>query len=115
MISYSLTRVLTICYDNSGLIELSDKDLSAIANSRAWQGKYLKKVFVVTVSIFFAVFVAFTGWFVYLALSWLPPQIPSPIWEIGILYMIGFIAFLFIGGSIRSRQIMKELKKERDK
>ena len=110
-----MTKLFALCYDNNDLIELSDKDLSAIASSRTWEGKRFKLTLNVTTGIALAILLAFAGWAVYLNLNNLYTDTGQPFVIISfIVYGIAYIVFILVGGYIRSKQILKELKKERD-
>lgn len=93
------------------MIELSDKDLRAIADSRAWEGKHFKLAFHITSWILVAILLAFVGYAAYSGLNNLDVQIPILLQIIGIVYIIGYFLFIFIGSYVLSKRILKQLKK----
>jgi len=96
------------------VIELSDKDLKAVADSRAWEGKRFKWTLNIMSGILLAMLAAFIGYAAYLNLNNWPAEFPDLLLVIGIACILAYFLFIFIGGYVRSKQILKQLKKERD-
>jgi len=96
------------------VIELSDKDLKAIADSRAWEGKYFKRTSWAMLWILLAIGLTIAGYAAYFSLKGWPVEIPDVLLMIVLVYVIVCFLTAFIASYIRSKQILKQLKKERD-